>query len=179
MRNKRLLRTLELQQQQQSDYRQVPVDDLLKVSRAISILQQTNTKLNRIVKHMHVFYEKKYKCKLDELHGALERKRQKIIELREEKSASFLFIVRQDNCVHLYEQFEQVNKALSEAGSGRVALCRLTKTVAVERALCLAVAKSKCGDNVVIRDNTTLVFVRGADADEFEKSVRVMFSNSN
>lgn len=169
IRNKRLLRTLE-----QANFRQVPVDDLRKVSRAITILQQSNAKLSKVVKQMHVFYERKYKSKLIELQGALNHKKQQIAELEEDNPPSFLFVVRQKNNVHLFEHFEQVNEVVGQ-GDGRVLLCRLTKSLAVERALCIAVAKSKCGENVVIRSNC-LVFEHGADADSFEKDVRVMFN---
>ncbi|AUV65293.1 hypothetical protein [Alphabaculovirus myunipunctae] len=171
IRNKRLLRTLE-----QSNYRQVPIADLKKVSRAIYILQETNARLNKILKNMHAYYDKKYKCKIDELQRAIDRKDEDIAELLEENSPRFLFVVRNAKSVYLYEDFDRVNRACGVAGS-RVVLCRFSKRVTVEKALCVTVAKSKCGKNVTMLADDTLEFVNDCDADSFETDVRVMFNN--
>ncbi|WBB27189.1 hypothetical protein [Mythimna sequax nucleopolyhedrovirus] len=172
IRNKRLLRTME-----QLNFRQVPVEDLKKVSRAISILQQSNAKLSKVLKQMHVFYERKYKLKLVELEGALSHKKRQIEQLEEEIPTSFLFLVRQDNVVHLIEDFERVNEILCRGG-GKVLLCRLTKNLAVERALCIALAKSNCADSVELREHNCLEFKHTSDVDTFDKDVRLMFNHN-
>ncbi|AIE47755.1 hypothetical protein pesp024 [Peridroma alphabaculovirus] len=171
IRNKRLLRTLE-----QANFRQVPVNDLKKVARAIDILQQTNARLCKVIKTLRLYYERKYKLKLANLQCSVETKRRRIAELQEKLSPAYLFVVRKDNCIHLHEHFAQVNAALLSNASTRVLLCRISQTSHMERALCVAVAKSKFGDNVVTRDDDTVVFLRTADADEYERDVRVMFS---
>ncbi|AAM95022.1 hypothetical protein [Mamestra configurata nucleopolyhedrovirus B] len=173
IRNKRLLRTME-----QLNFRQVPVEDLKKVSRAITILQQSNAKLSKVLKQMHVFYERKYKLKLVELEGALSHKKRQIEQLEEDIPTTFLFLVRQDNVVHLIEDFEKVNEILSQSGGGKVLLCRLTKSLAVERALCIALAKSNWGDSVKLRDNNCLEFKHAHDIDAYDKEVRVMFNHN-
>jgi hypothetical protein len=129
--------------------------------------------LSKFIKHLHI----SYKSKIDELQNAVDRKKEEIAELREENSPNFLFVYREHNYVHLYDEFDQVNRALRE-GNGRVdcrmILCRISKAVAVEKALCVTVAKSKYGKKVLVNDNT-LVFLSSLDVDNFETDVRVMF----
>ena len=161
------MRTLE-----EANFRQVPVNDLKKVSRAIAILQQRNARLENALKHMHVFFEHKYKLKLIRLQGALDHKKQQIAELEEDNQSEFLFVVRQHNHIYLLEDFGKVNELLSNGG-GRVVLCRLTKTLAIERALCIALAKSKCSDQIVV-DDYKIKFVTKVEANKFEDALRGM-----
>ncbi|AAZ38195.1 ORF-29 [Agrotis segetum nucleopolyhedrovirus A] len=181
IRNKRLLKTLEIDGRQLalSTFRQVPVGDLKKVSRAITILQQSNARLGKVVKHMHVYYEQKYKTKVVELEAALERKCRKIARLREESAPpSYLFIVRKENCVYFYKNFADVNAILRNSDDCRVLLCRVSKATIVEQALCTAVASSKYTDCIVATSNT-IQFIRSADADSFENDVQIMFNSGS
>ncbi|ACI28735.1 agip33 [Agrotis ipsilon multiple nucleopolyhedrovirus] len=172
IRNKRLVRTIE---QAEAKFRQVPICDLKKMSRAISILQQSNAHMGRIVKQMHNYYEQKYKIKVTELETALQRKCQKICQLQEDNPPpAYLFIARKENCVHFFEEFARLNEALRASNQWRVVLCRISKSTAVERALVITVARSKSNDRVVLTKNT-IQFQSSDEAEAFEKDIRLMF----
>ncbi|AIZ48587.1 asb029 [Agrotis segetum nucleopolyhedrovirus B] len=174
IRNKRLVRTIE-QIEAQNKFRQVPICDLKKVSRAISILQQSNARMGRIVKCMHNYYEQKYKIKVSELETALQRKCQKIAQLQDDNTPpAYLFIVRNKNCVQFFEEFAQLNEALRDNNQWRVVLCRISKSTAVERALVITVARSKSNDTVVLTKNS-IQFQSNDEAEAFEEDIRLMF----
>lgn len=169
MRNKRLLRSME-----QSQFRQVPVNDLKKLSRAITILQNSNLKLKNILSRLHLYYEQKYKMKVFQLEVALDHKERKINKLHEDCRPEYLFILRSENNVFLYKDFADVNKKIRETSDSRVILCRISKAAAVERALVVALAHSRFENYVNVTTNH-ITFSRTADIDEFEKDVQMMF----
>lgn len=125
---------------------------------------------------MHGYYEQKYKIKLTQLETALQRKCEKIAQLKEDSLPAYLFIVRRENCILFFEEFAQLNKVLSTANNDlRVILCRISKATTVERALVMALARSKFGDRVQV-SNSTIVFQQSHDADAIEKDIRIMFA---
>ncbi|ACI47394.1 unknown [Spodoptera litura nucleopolyhedrovirus II] len=117
IRNKSLLRSLE---QENTKVRQVPVSDLKKVSRAISILQQSNAALAKLVNNLQMYYERKYKSKVLELQTALQLKTQTIAQIEQDFVVEYLFVVKIKNCVYLLNDFEAVNKYLSDNSDCRV-----------------------------------------------------------
>ncbi|CDG72643.1 Unknown (Se28) [Spodoptera exigua multiple nucleopolyhedrovirus] len=134
IRNKSLLRSLEHDRAESAStsngnssnhkvVRQVPVSDLKKVSRAISILQQSNATLAKLVNNLHMYYERKYKSKVLELQTALQLKTQTIAQIEKDFVVEYLFVVKIQNCVYLLDDFERVNKYLSENQDCRVVLC--------------------------------------------------------
>ena len=173
IRNKSLLRSIE---QENNKFRQVPVSDLKKVSRAISILQQSNATLAKLVNNLHLYYERKYKSKVVELQTALQKKGQAIARLHKDFVIEYLFVVRIENCVYLLDNFDAANRYLSENCKSRMVLCRISKsTSSVERALVAALAVSKCPERVRVNGNE-IIFQHASDVDNFENELRIMFS---
>lgn len=169
IRNKRLLRSIE-----QSQFRQVPVNDLKKLSRAISILQHSNFRLKKILNRMHLYYEKKYKMKMFQLEAALDYKDLKINKLQENCRAEYLFVLKSENHVLIYDDFAEVNRKIRESSDCKVILCRISKAVAIERALIVALAHSRFENYVRVTTNQ-ITFLRIEDIVEFEKDVQMMF----
>ncbi|QNV47785.1 hypothetical protein [Alphabaculovirus altersperidaniae] len=181
IRNKSLLRSLVEQEQHQqqessnSGFRQVPVTDLKKVSRAISILQQSNSTLAKLVNNLQVYYERKYKSKVLELQAALQIKTQKIAEIETDLMVEYLFVIKIRNRVYLLDKFERVNRYLSENQECRVILCRILKSSDVERALISALAVSKCPERICVNGDE-IIFQNISDLDKFENELRIMYS---
>nr|QKO28905.1 hypothetical protein [Spodoptera exigua multiple nucleopolyhedrovirus] len=186
IRNKSLLRSLEHDRAESAStsngnssnhkvVRQVPVSDLKKVSRAISILQQSNATLAKLVNNLHMYYERKYKSKVLELQTALQLKTQTIAQIEKDFVVEYLFVVKIQNCVYLLDDFERVNKYLSENQDCRVVLCRISKSSSVERALVSALAISKCPERIRVNGDE-IIFQNADDLDKFENELRIMYS---
>lgn len=173
IRNKSLLRSLE---QENTKVRQVPVSDLKKVSRAISILQQSNAALAKLVNNLQMYYERKYKSKVLELQTALQLKTQTIAQIEQDFVVEYLFVVKIRNCVYLLNDFEAVNKYLSDNSDCRVILCRISKSSNVERALISALAVSKCPERIRVNGDE-IIFQTPDDLDKFENELRIMYSD--
>nr|UPO71154.1 orf135 [Trichoplusia ni single nucleopolyhedrovirus] len=178
LRNKCLIRSIQILEK---NYRRVSVGDLKKISEAMAILQESNTKLTRTLQKMSSYYAERYKNKIQNLQNSIDKKDRHIKDLYkqiDEKNQRGVFIVRFGNSVCFFSSLESLNKTIKQSATVqnlKIILYRGGCDIKSDRSVCMAIAKAKYKNYVSI-ENRKIVFVESADADSFELDIKQMLT---
>jgi hypothetical protein len=147
---------------------QVSFQDLSKLLRAIDVLRQSNLKLNRVIRQLSNYYERKHSA-------ALDLKDKQIAHLQSLLMMNHVFVVRVENCFCFLTNYSDLNKALSE--QARVLFVQICENVNKQLDLCVSMAQCKYKDNVIVKD-FKIIFFSNADATRFEEDIKTMFNHT-
>ncbi|ABF47466.1 Chch142-like protein [Clanis bilineata nucleopolyhedrovirus] len=171
LRNKSLIKSM--QQQTEPEFHTVSVENLKKITRAVLLLKQSNLRLNKMLKHMSMEYEEKYKAKIQRLRADIAKKNRKITRLRN-KIQQFICIMRHQN-EFVFRTKPPTGNEIDES-PGMVIIYKPSIDPKVDKSVCLSVAKAKYKNFMLVNNMNTIMFQRTHEADCFELDIRQMFS---
>lgn len=162
-----------MQQQTEPEFHTVSVENLKKITRAVLLLKQSNLRLNKMLKHMSMEYEEKYKAKIQRLRADIAKKNRKITRLRN-KIQQFICIMRHQN-EFVFRTKPPTGNEIDES-PGMVIIYKPSIDPKVDKSVCLSVAKAKYKNFMLVNNMNTIMFQRTHEADCFELDIRQMFS---
>ncbi|QWO71678.1 hypothetical protein [Orgyia pseudotsugata single capsid nuclopolyhedrovirus] len=155
----------------------VSVQSLQKITKALMILKERNQRMVKCINTLSAYYEQKYKTRLAKLRTLLNKKKQKIEQLKKNKSLEkHLMVVRHANNFFIYIDIQQISKPNS--GGFSVIAYKLSLDPHVDKSVCVALAKNKFQGAAVVSSDGIL-FANAAVADEFEIDIKEMFKTVN